>query len=156
MTTVRPDRRTKQTLEMPVVRNGETGLELLANNAEHFIRRAVAEEDFAGGADAEASVVLLIFIAVCAVPSSTLWSLLLLFRCFMLGSEEPAKKPFCDTRMCKWCGVVYHSPWCRFLANWYCGPRFGIRLFFFQRDVFFFSFFEACSCDDGLDSWEMS
>lgn len=38
---------------MPVVRNGEAGLELLANNAEHFIRRTVAEEDFARGADAE-------------------------------------------------------------------------------------------------------
>lgn len=38
---------------MPVVRNGESGLELLANNAEHFIRRTVAEEDFAGTADAE-------------------------------------------------------------------------------------------------------
>ncbi|CAM9275876.1 unnamed protein product [Scytosiphon promiscuus] len=42
-----------ETLEMPVVRNGESGLELLANNAEHFIRRTVAEEDFAGTADAE-------------------------------------------------------------------------------------------------------
>lgn len=42
-----------QTLEMPVVRNGETGLELLAENAEHFIRRVVAEEDFAGSADSE-------------------------------------------------------------------------------------------------------
>ena len=62
-----------QTLEMPVVRNGETGLELLANNAEHFIRRAVAEEDFAGGAHAEVSTVrlVLVFIAVCAVPSLT-------------------------------------------------------------------------------------
>ena len=36
-----------------MVRNGESGLELLANNAEHFIRRVVAEEDFAGGADVE-------------------------------------------------------------------------------------------------------
>lgn len=44
---------------MPVVRSGETGLELLANNAEHFIRRAVAEEDFAGGADAEVPLLLL-------------------------------------------------------------------------------------------------
>ncbi|CAM9282964.1 unnamed protein product [Ascophyllum nodosum] len=42
-----------ETLEMPVVRGGEAGLELLANNAEHYIRRVVAEEDFAGGADAE-------------------------------------------------------------------------------------------------------
>eukprot|EP00904_Undaria_pinnatifida_P000652 jgi/Undpi1/10588/HiC_scaffold_29.g13038.m1 len=42
-----------ETLEMQVVRNGESGLELLANNAEHFIRRVVAEEDFAGGADVE-------------------------------------------------------------------------------------------------------
>lgn len=38
---------------MPVVRSGETGLELLADNAEHFIRRTVAEEDFAGSPDAE-------------------------------------------------------------------------------------------------------
>ena len=36
-----------------MVRGGEAGLELLANNAEHYIRRVVAEEDFAGGADAE-------------------------------------------------------------------------------------------------------
>lgn len=36
-----------------MVRDREAGLELLANNAEHFIRRTVAEEDFAGGADAE-------------------------------------------------------------------------------------------------------
>ncbi|CAB1096368.1 unnamed protein product [Ectocarpus sp. CCAP 1310/34] len=42
-----------ETLEMPVVRNGETGLELLADNAEHFIRRVVAQEDFAGSADSE-------------------------------------------------------------------------------------------------------
>lgn len=46
---------TDQTLDMPVVRNGETGLELLANNAEHFIRRTVAEADFEGHSDAEAS-----------------------------------------------------------------------------------------------------
>ncbi len=36
-----------------MVRNGETGLELLADNAEHFIRRTVAEEDFAGSPDTE-------------------------------------------------------------------------------------------------------
>lgn len=35
------------------MRSGETGLELLADNAEHFIRRTVAEEDFNGAADAE-------------------------------------------------------------------------------------------------------
>lgn len=43
---------------MPVVRNGETGLELLADNAEHFIRRVVAEEDFAGSADSEVRAVI--------------------------------------------------------------------------------------------------
>lgn len=42
-----------KTLEMPVVRSGETGLELLADSAEHFIRRTVAEEDFKGAEDAE-------------------------------------------------------------------------------------------------------
>ena len=36
-----------------MVRSGESGLELLAGNTEHFIRRTVAEEDFAGSPDTE-------------------------------------------------------------------------------------------------------